>query len=156
MSVSLTPYLKAVSEAEDQKQEIFSWIGDVSDDVILNDEVLVATYARRQFVLTKDGKKMWLSDEELIENRYQGKVGLLLKCGPEAFKYNGSFSTFTPLAGESVQEYDARLVKHTPKPGDWVLYRSSDGYEAALRRSVVKIIPSECVKMIVKDPMDWY
>lgn len=156
MSVSLTPYLKAVSEAEDQKQEILDWIGDASDDVILNDHILVATYARRQFVLTKDGKKIWLSDEELIENRYQGKVGLLLKCGPDAFKYNGSFANITKYQEESVEEYASRCSLYTPKPGDWVLYRSSDGYEAALRRAVVKIIPSECVKMIVKDPMDWY
>ena len=156
MSVSLTPYLKAVSEAEDQKQEIMNWIGDVSKDVILNDEVLVATYARRQYVYTRGGQKMWLSDEELIENRYQGKVGLLLKSGPEAFRFARGWANISPVPGETHDEFEARRILHTPKPGDWVLYRSADGFEAALQRAIVKIIPSECIKMIIADPMDWY
>lgn len=155
MTMILTEYMRVVSDAEDQKQAILDWFGEIKD-IVLNDDVMVATYVRRGYYVTKYGQKIQLTDDERVENRYQGKVGLLLKCGPQAFRFNKSFDYIAPLPDETQEEFMVRRRLHTPKVGDWVLYRAADGFEAGFRGGIVRTIPSECIRCIVDNPMDWY
>src|ERR1700679_502228 len=52
-------------------------------------------------------------DRTRAEDRFQGKIGLVLKVGPNAFKGK------TPDAFGGI----------TVKPGDWIMYRASDAHE---------------------------
>ena len=79
---------------------------------IFHNRVLVATYIRPE--KTKGG--VFLADRTLDEDRFQGKVGLVLKVGPRAF------------VDDAVNKFDGIKVE----VGDWVTYRASDGRERFL------------------------
>ena len=136
MAVSLTPYLKAVSEAEDPKKEILKWTGSLKKEKLVGDRVLVATYARPS--RTESG--LYLSDSMSVEDRFQGTVGLLLLVGDSAFKYDGSF----------------QLEGAIPKVGDFVIYRPADGFEIAFRKASCRVFRSESIIGIASDPLLYY
>lgn len=81
----------------------------VKDYEVFHNRVLVATYVRPE--KTKGG--IILADRSLAEDRFQGKVGLVIKVGPLAFADDGA----------------ARFGGVALQPGDWVTYRPSDGIE---------------------------
>jgi hypothetical protein len=151
MSVSLTPYLMAVAEAKDQKAEILRLVGDVSQERLLGDRVMVATYARP----SKIGL-LYMPDSETVENRYQGVIGLLLNAGPSAFVYDGAYRLIERIDGESEEDYRNRWMDSVPKPGDWVIYRPADGFEVAMRRASCRIFRSESIMGIASDPLLYY
>jgi len=99
----------AAAAQTDPKQALLDSLGDISGVEIFHSQVLVATYIRPE--QTKGG--IFLPDNALAEDRFQGKVGLVVKLGPKAF-VDDNIATF---AGVTVQE------------GDWVFYRAGDGYE---------------------------
>ncbi len=76
---------------------------------VFHNRVLVATYVRPE--KTKGG--IILADRTLIEDRFQGKTGLVIAVGPQAFLDDGG----------------ARFGGISVEPGDWVTYRPSDGTE---------------------------
>ena len=151
MSVTLTPYLDAVSKASDPKAEILKWVGDASQERWLNDRVMVATYARPEKI-----GSLYLPDSEKDENRFQGVVGLLISVGPNAFRFDGAYRPVEPVEGETIEEYEARRSSLMPKVGDWVVYRPADGFEFAFRRASCRIFLSECIKGIASDPLLYY
>ncbi len=105
--------LRDVAAAADPKKAIFKAVGDLADYDLFHNLVLVATFIQSE--KTKGG--IYLPDRSLSEDRYQGKVGLVLKIGPGAFK-------------------DDAIIKFygvTVKRGDWVVYRPSDGIEQFVR-----------------------
>jgi co-chaperonin GroES (HSP10) len=76
---------------------------------VFHSKVLVATYIPPE--RTKGG--IIKPDRSLQEDRFQGKVGLVIKCGPLAFE------------DDRVNHFGGVKIK----PGDWVTYRPSDGIE---------------------------
>ena len=113
-------------------------VGDLSDYEIFHNFVLVATYIAPEKI-----GSIIVTDRRKEEDRFQGKVGLVLKCGPMAFKDDAA----------------ARFGGIEIKPGDWVLYRPADGYEMFIkdRRTVndgvpVRLIEDTLIKGRVSDP----
>lgn len=116
--------LSKLSGPEQQKSEIFKSLGDLDQYEMLDEELLIALYAAPNVLAS--GKRADGSSYQLVgtENnsieatRYQGKIGCLIKAGPQAFKYhiNGQ-----PYAG---------IV---PEVGDWLITRASDGREIWLK-----------------------
>lgn len=81
------------------KKEIEETIGDISDFEIWGDLVLVAVYCRP--VQTRGG--FHIGNEMPLEDVYQGKVGLILKIGPDAFtEVDKTFNGRKPAVGEWV------------------------------------------------------
>ncbi len=86
--------------------------GDLDDYEVFHNLVLVATYIAPEKI-----GSIIMPDRKIDEDRFQGKIGLVLKVGPCAFvddargKYGGVFV----------------------EPGDWVIYRPSDGHELFIR-----------------------
>lgn len=76
---------------------------------VFHNRVLVATYVRPE---TTKGNII-LPDRTLAEDRFQGKIGLVIKLGPLAFK----------------DDNIAKFGGITVAVGDWVMYRPSDGWE---------------------------
>jgi co-chaperonin GroES (HSP10) len=103
------------------------------------DEVLVATFVAGD--RTKGGIIIG-GDRTRAEDRFQGKVGLVLKCGHcvNTEKYPGPFPT--PI-----------------KTGDWIMYRASDADEfffvdkkTGLDGNSVRIIEQRLIRGRVQNP----
>lgn len=103
--------LRDIAQAamHDPKQALIDSVGDIAGITLLGPRVLVATYVQPE--KTKGG--IILADRSLAEDRFQGKVGLVIAIGPLAF-VDDAVAKFGGLAAQ---------------PGDWVVYRASDGFE---------------------------
>ena len=66
----------------DPKEALFAEVGDISKLEILHNQVLVAVYRRPE----KTAGGLILPESNRDEDNYQGKVGLIVKVGPDAFK----------------------------------------------------------------------
>jgi hypothetical protein len=120
--------------------------GDLSDYEVLHNLVLVATYIAPPKILKgPDGEDIILhqTDRSHEEERFQGKIGLVLKVGPIAFKDDG----VAKFGGVEIE------------PGDWVIYRPSDGHELFIRdRSKsneglsCRLVEDTFIRGRVKDP----
>lgn len=96
----------------DPTVEYFTKAGNLDDIQIFNNQVLVAVYIRPE--KTEGG--LFTAEVSKTEDRYQSKVGLILKKGPSAFiDHNGVW-----FQGANIEV------------GDWVVYRQSDGWALEL------------------------
>lgn len=124
--------LVAMQHDTDPKQKLIEEIGDLSQVEIFNNQVLVAVYIRPQ--KTKSG--IYLSDKTVDEDRYQSKVGLLLKSGPSAFADTGD-GWFT---GQTFSEHD------------WLVFRPSDGWSITVNGILCRILADTQIKGRVATP----
>lgn len=97
---------------EDPADTILELAGDLSEVEIFNNKVLVGVYQREDEVKSAGG--IILTNETTKEDKYQSKVGLILKIGPVAFQD---------------LNYDPPhwFIDQDLYRGDWVVYRPSDG-----------------------------
>ena len=95
---------------EDPREALLKKAGDLSGIEVLGSDVLLLTYIRPN--KTKSG--LYLADDTVAEDRYQGKCYLVGKLGPVAFcDENG-------------------VPFRDIKEGDWVCARPSDGLALTL------------------------
>jgi co-chaperonin GroES (HSP10) len=139
-------------------------------------ECLVATYIKAS--VTKGG--IIIPGATQAEDRYQGKVGLLLATGPDAFEYEsvarivdhavdvaraireGNNEPFTDEDEERAGS-KAREAMGVPKVGDWVAYRTSETHEVGVavgdgEHTLVscRFIDDDSIKMTITDPTILY
>jgi hypothetical protein len=116
----------------DPAKKIIEEIGDLSKIELFNNQILVGVYIRPQ--KTKSG--LYLSEKTTEEDRFQSKVGLLLKLGPRAFEPNdeGWFN------GE------------TFNINDWLVFRPSDGWSITVHGVLCRILTDTQVKVRVPNP----
>ena len=95
-----------MSHDVDPKQDILDRVGDISGVEVFGSDVLVALYIRPE--KTRGG--IILADSTREEDRWQGKVGLILKMGATAFCDDN---------GEKFRDISV---------GDYVVFRPSDGF----------------------------
>jgi len=116
----------------DPKQKLLQDLGDLSNIEIFNNQILVAVYIRP----TKTKSGLYLADRTIDEDRYQGKVGLLVGMGPSAFH------------DESGQWFDqAAFNMH-----DWLVFRPSDGWNITINGVLCRMLSDTQVKMRVPAP----
>ena len=96
------------STEDEWRRDIFRRLGDLEDIELLFNDVLVAKYIREMA-----STNIIASVETQREDNWQGVVGLVLKLGPRAF----------------VDDDNTKFHGVMMKPGDWVLYRNSDGWD---------------------------
>jgi co-chaperonin GroES (HSP10) len=98
--------------------------------------VLIATYLRPE-AMTEGG--IAVPHEVIKDDNFQSKVGLVLKVGHTAF-------------------HDDEKVKFggfSAKPGDWVVFRASDGLRMAIGGPgghEARLIPDVHIKMVLDHP----
>lgn len=102
----------AAQASQSPSQPLIDAAGNLDDYEVFHNLVLVATYIAPEKV-----GSIYMPDRKIDEDRFQGKVGLVLKVGPQAFVDDGR----NTYGGVKVE------------PGDWVLYRPSDGQELFIR-----------------------
>jgi hypothetical protein len=125
------PYMLMDHEVDPAKKLIED-IGDLSKIELFNNQILVGVYIRPQKM--KSG--LYLSEKTTEEDRFQSKVGLLLKLGPRAFEPNdeGWFD------GETFNLHD------------WLVFRPSDGWNITVHGVLCRILTDTQVKMRAPNP----
>lgn len=116
----------------DPAQKILEEVGDLSKIELFNNQILVGVYIRPQ--KTKSG--LYLSDKTTDEDRFQSKVGLLLKQGPRAFEHND----------------EGWFDGETFNLNDWLVFRPSDGWSITVHGVLCRILIDTQVKMRVPNP----
>jgi co-chaperonin GroES (HSP10) len=116
----------------DPAQALWDNVGDVSKVEVFNNQLLVAVYIRPQ--KTKSG--IYLTDKTTDEDRYQSKVGLVLKKGPMAFDDN---------TGQWFKDVEIEV-------GDWIVFRPSDGWSITVNNVLCRMIDDTNIKGRVDNP----
>ena len=142
--------LRSIAQAAsfDPKNALIDRAGDLGQYEIFHNFVLVATYVppiKKMKGPKGEVVEFHLSDKSHMEDRFQGKVGLVLKCGPLAF----------------VDDASVRFGGMVIEPGDWVMYRPSDGMEMFIKDHLAessntglacRLIEDSLIKARVFDP----
>lgn len=121
---------------EDPRDVIWGAVGaDIEKVEPFNQQVLVAIYIRPA---TRTAGGLEIAEEAIDEDRYQGKVGMVLKKGPRAFVDDPKLGVI--FHGQNVE------------PGDWVVYRASDGLKGMIGDREVRFIPDVYIKCRIDHP----
>jgi len=108
----LSDIAEAIGKGKDARTVLVDAIGkdNIENFEPFHNLILIATYIRSD---KTQGGIIIGGDRTRAEDRFQGKIGLVLKVGPTAFKGK------TPESFGSV----------TVKPGEWIMYKASDAHE---------------------------
>lgn len=124
--------IEQISRSTDPKAAILKAVGDLKDQDIFNDLVLVGTYIRNE----KTAGGIYRPKETLQEDEFQGKVGLVLKVGPGAY---------ADWEDDASRGRNAQL--HT-----WVVFAIKDTWPAQINGTPCRFVPYERLRMRVTDP----
>lgn len=116
----------------DPKKLLMKSLGDLEDIEIYNNQILVAVYIRPE----KTINGIIIPESNRNEDRSQGKVGLVVKLGPDAFV-------------DSTQQW-FKSVEINPQ--DWVVFRPSDGWSITVNSILCRILDDIDVKGRIKHP----
>lgn len=118
--------LMMMAHEEDPAKKIWKEIGKLDSIEIFNNQVLAAVYIRPN--KTKGG--IYLSDQTTNEDRFQGKVGMIVKMGPSAFV-------------DPNNEWFNGLKMGV---GDWIFFRPSDGWHVTVNGVLCRVVVDVDVK----------
>lgn len=117
-----------VKHKVDPRQEIFDKIGELPDGIVTGCRILVAIYQPPIVEKTEGGLFLAqkIQDEDRLENIWQGRVGMIVAMGPDAY-------------------VDTDEVKFSQKAavGDWVWFRPSDGGACDVQEVFCRVFDSE-------------
>lgn len=116
----------------DPAKEIWDKIGSLKDVDLFFGQIMVAIYQRPQ----QTASGLYLSDRTRDEDKFQGKVGLVVKTGPMAFKDDSNVT----FGGQTVSV------------GDWVVFRPSDGWSWSVNGKECRMLRDVDIKARVKAP----
>lgn len=125
------PYMR-MEHATDPAEAIRNEMGDISDIEIFHNQVLVAIYIRPE--KTKSG--LYLSAQTRDEDKYQGKVGLIIKKGADAF----------------VDESGKWFKGVNLDVGDWIYFRPSDGWAITVHGQLCRILDDTDIRGRIPTP----
>jgi len=116
----------------DPKEELLNSLGDLSEIELFNNNILVAIYIRP----TKTKSGIILTDDTIDQDRFQGKVGLVVKMGETAC---------VDPSGNWFKGVKVNL-------GDWVVFRPSDGWSMAYNGQPCRLMDDLVIRGRVKHP----
>lgn len=121
-----------ISQSDNPKLAIIKAFGDLSNERVLSDLVLVGTYFRPE--KTRGG--IIRPGDNVKEDEFQGKVGLVLKKGPYAY-------------GDWEDDHDRGK---NCEVGDWVVYSIKDGWPVTINEAAARLIPYDKIRMNITSP----
>ena len=131
------PALLPRLDTEREKKDILKRLGDLSSFDVFGNRVLVAQYIRHRV-----SANIYAASQTQTEDRWQGKVGLVIRLGPQAFVDDDRFN----FCGKRA------------KVGDWVVFSVSDGTaldlvrEGSMDRVPCKMILDDQVAAVISRP----
>lgn len=126
---------------EDPRDVIVNAVGsDLQQVELWGHSVLVGIYIRPATHVQVGAAKLEIAPEAVDEDRYQGKIGMVLLCGPRAFQDNE-------------RDYPQRLFSGLKaEPGDWVVFRASDGLKMMIGDHECRCIPDINIRAKISHP----
>jgi len=121
----------AMLHETDPKAVILGKVGRLDGIEVWKNQVLCGVYERPE--RAKSG--LYIADATRDEDKFQGKVGLVLKLGPEAFKDDEKW-TFAAKAAV----------------GDWVFFRTSDSRAITVNGKLCRLIDDTDIAGRIDDP----
>lgn len=128
--------LRSNLRGQSTAEQIFEKIGNTDGLDVLHNHILVAIYIRPE--KTQGG--IFLADQTIKEDEYQGKCGLVIKTGPLAFQDDDR----NDFGGKSVVR------------GEWVIFRVSDGFSLKVNGVMCRLLEDVHIKLITDDPLTVY
>lgn len=125
------PYSRMTHDV-DPKKVLHDELGDISEVELFHNQVLAAIYIRPE--KTKSG--LYLSNNTREEDKWQGKVGLIVKTGPDAFKDE---------TGKWFNGVDINV-------GDWIYFRPSDGWQITVHGVLCRILDDTDIRGRISAP----
>lgn len=132
MPVLSATKIEQISQAADPKAAIIKAVGDLDGQEVFSDLVLIGTFIRPE--RTSGG--IIRPQENVKEDEYQGKVGLVLKTGPIAY---------ADWEDDATRGQSARL--HT-----WVVFAIKDGWPVQINGTPCRFVPYDKLRMRLTDP----
>lgn len=120
------------SQANDPKKAILDHVGDLSGVEVLSNAILIAIYVRPE----KTAGGIYRPGSNIQEDLWQGKAGLILKLGNEAFK-------------DTDQN---KFNGYTLKVGDWVAFRINDSWMLHVKNTPCRLVQDINIKLKLTDP----
>lgn len=122
-------------------QEIVTGIGPALDGIeVFHNHILVGIYMAGTVKDLGNGQMLYIPEKTADEDKFQGKVGVVLKMGPMAF------------VNDARNDFKGQVID----PGDWLLYRVSDGFPLDINGVHCRLLPDVDVKARVLDPTTIY
>jgi hypothetical protein len=125
-------YVEAIAGSKDPKKAIQDMVGNLDGVEVFGDMVLIGTYIRPN----KNSGGVWRPETNVQEDVWQGKVGLVLKRGPDAFIY--------PEDGEPYEQ--------SVKEGDWCVFRVGDGWSLNINGAACRLVRDTNIRMKLQNP----
>lgn len=120
-----------ISTSDDPRQAIFDTVGSLAGVEVLGDRVLIGTFIRAE--KTKGG--IIRPDVNIQEDVWQGKAGLVLKLGPDAFK-------------DTPDYHFSRSIEI----GEWCVYQVGDAWSLNINGCPCRLVRDVNIRMVVADP----
>jgi hypothetical protein len=125
--------VELISQAKDPKKTMMDLVGDISGVQLLWNLCLVAVYIRPE---RRAGSGIIRPFDNVIEDLWQGKVGLMLKHGPTAY-----------------QDDDYNKFKGQTVPvGSWCAMKINEAWQCEINGVGCRVLEDSHVKMIISDP----
>jgi len=125
------PFMR-MNHSVDPAKILMDELGNLDDIQVFNNEVMVAIYVRPE----KTNSGIILPGATRDEDRYQGKVGLVVKMGLQAFDDpNNNWFKGTKV-----------------KVGDWVYFRVTDGWSINVHGVSCRMIDDTDIRGMTKYP----
>lgn len=132
MPVLTANKIQELAQAKDPKAALLAAVGDLSQIEVFSDLVLVGTYIRNE----RTAGGIIRPPDNVKEDEYQGKVGLVLKKGPLAF---------AEWAGVDDGGENAAI-------GSWVVYAIKDGWPVQINGTPCRFVPYSKLRARLTDP----
>jgi hypothetical protein len=131
--MALLAEMRLVHE-KDPRQQITDDVGPLHAVEVLGQYVLIGKYVRPAGIKTAGGIE--IPEAAVSDDRYQTKVGLVLKLGHRAF----------------VDDDQVKFHGWKPEIGDWVGFRPSDGMTLQIGRHECRLVPDVHIKLRLTHP----
>lgn len=129
---SIAALAEFTTPEEFKKNVLGSLSGALQDVEVMFNMVLLAIYIRPE--KTKGG--IIRPGLNVAEDAYQGKAGLVIKVGPNAFEDDGEYN----FHGQKVQV------------GEWCVFKVGDAWPLSLNGIACRLVRDSGLKLKVKDP----
>lgn len=124
--------VEAISTAKDPRKAIPDLVGDLDGIEVIGDMVLVGIYIRPE----KTAGGIIRPTVNKQEDVWQGKVGIVLKWGSDAFRDL-----------ETGELYSQRV-----EVGEWCVFKVGDGWSVHINDYPCRLVRDSAIRLKIKDP----
>lgn len=133
------PPMKMVAGADPAK-DLWKRLGNLEGFEVMHNDVLIAVFVRPKEIALAGGKTLHLADQTVKEDEYQGKAGMVILKGPQAFLSDENYD----FKGQDVN------------PGDWVSIWISDGRKVMINGVLCRMVEDRHIRMKIPAPDSVY